>query len=244
VKLSRKQSRKRPKVRIRGNQWLRGKRGAAAQYITRTRAIRKLQMSMPEFRKLCILKGIYPRKPKRALMGKNKTYYLKKDISFIQSDPVVRKILERRAWDKKITRAENKGMKLEAQSLKKNKPTYTISHIVKDRYPTFDLALQDLDDCLTLVFLFSMVPTTSKIQVGRITNCRKLSIEFMYYIMKTHSLRKVFLSIKGIYYQAEIRTHVITWIVPFAYNAQTEKHVDYNVMLNFLEFYETFFGFC
>jgi len=243
VKLSKKQSKKRPKVRIRGNQWLSGKRGAAAQYIPRARAIRKLQMSISEFRKLCILKGIYPRKPKRQLMGKNKTYYLKKDISFIQSDPVVRKLLERRAWRKKINRAVNKGLKLEAESLKQHLPTYTLTHIVKDRYPTFDHALQDIDDCLTMVFLFSMMPTTDLIPAVRISNCRKLSIEFLYYVMKTHSLRKVFVSIKGIYYQAEIRTHIITWIVPHAYNIQEERNVDYSIMLNFLEFYETFLGF-
>jgi len=200
-------------------------------------------MSIAEFRKLCILKGIYPRKPKKALSGKDKTYYLKKDISFIQSDPIVRKLLDRRAWKKKITRAENKGMRMEAEELKKNKPSYTITHIVKDRYPTFDLALQDLDDCLTLLFLFSMVPTSVLIPATRVANCRKLSIEFLYYVMKTHSLRKVFVSIKGIYYQAEIRTHIVTWIIPHAYSVQKEKNVDYSVMLNFLEFYETFLGF-
>jgi len=88
-----------------------------------------------------------------------------------------------------------------------------------------------------------MMPTTTKIIPERINNCKKLSTEFLYYVMKTHSLRKVFVSIKGIYYQTEIRSHRITWIVPFQYNLPQERNVDYKVMLTFLEFYEVLLGF-
>jgi pescadillo protein len=100
VKKRPNQRRKRPnnnKVKIRGNQWIKGKRGNAAQFITRTMAIRKLQITLQEFRKLCILKGIYPRKPSRAPKGNDKTYYLKKDIAFIAADPITKKLAERRA---------------------------------------------------------------------------------------------------------------------------------------------------
>ena len=36
----------------------------------------------------------------------------------------------------------------------------------------------------------------------------------MHYVMASKSLKKVFISIKGIYYQAEIMNQTITWVVP------------------------------
>ena len=35
--------------------------------------------------------------------------------------------------------------------------------------------------------------------------CKRLSIEFMHYVIETRSLRKVFCSIKGYYFQADIK---------------------------------------
>ena len=36
-----------------------GTSGQAKNYITRTQAVRKLQISLPDFRRLCIFKGAY-----------------------------------------------------------------------------------------------------------------------------------------------------------------------------------------
>lgn len=35
--------------------------------------------------------------------------------------------------------------------------------------------------------------------------------------MRTHALRKVFLSIKGVYFQAEVMGQTITWLVPYQF---------------------------
>lgn len=68
--------------------------GEGASYITRRQALRKLQLSLNDFRRLCIIKGIYPREPKhrrRAQRGSTdiKILYHTKDIKFLLHEPIV-----------------------------------------------------------------------------------------------------------------------------------------------------------
>ena len=42
-----------------------GKSGTATAYTTRGKALAKLQLRLSDFRRLCILKGVFPREPKR-----------------------------------------------------------------------------------------------------------------------------------------------------------------------------------
>lgn len=124
------------------------------------------------------------------------------------------------------------------------------------RYPTFIDALRDLDDALSMCFLFSTFPRTGKCHVHTIQLCRRLAVEFMHYVIAARALRKVsraasrparhpgashvpparpippppgaltrppappqvFLSIKGIYYQAEVLGQPIVWITPYTFS--------------------------
>ncbi|ELU41590.1 pescadillo-family BRCT domain-containing protein [Rhizoctonia solani AG-1 IA] len=61
--------------------------------------------------------------------------------------------------------------------------------------------------------------------------------------MRTHALRKVFLSIKGIYFQAEVMGQTITWLVPYQFTQPIPADVDARVMLTFVELYQTLLGF-
>ena len=64
---------------------------------------------------------------------------------------------------------------------------------------------RDLEDCLCLAFLYSTFPKNPKTPVEMISLCRKLTVEFMHYVIEARALRKVFCSIKGYYYQADIK---------------------------------------
>lgn len=122
------------------------------------------------------------------------------------------------------------------------------------RYPTFIDALRDLDDALSMCFLFSTFPRTGKCHVQTIQLCRRLTVEFMHYVIAARALRKVipglcggtpsalcptvplgltmlsapspqvFLSIKGIYYQAEVLGQPIVWITPYAFSHDVSVH--------------------
>ncbi|XP_011306232.1 pescadillo homolog [Fopius arisanus] len=218
--------------------------------MTRKAALKKLQLSLTEFRKLCILKGIYPREPrnrKRAQKGKSgiKTLYHVKDIQFLLHEPIVWKLRDYKIFNRKVGRA--KAMK-DFAAMKRylnNHPTLKLDHIVKERYPTFIDALRDLDDCLTLCYLFSTFPSMAHVPRDQSALCRRLTVEFMHACIVGNYLRKVFVSIKGYYYQAEIKGQTITWITPhhFSFEPQSKTEVDFRVMSTFVEFYITMLGF-
>ncbi|CAL4918546.1 unnamed protein product [Urochloa decumbens] len=221
------------------------KEGNAAKYITRTKAVNYLQVSLAIFRKLCILKGVFPRQPKKKVEGNHKTYYHMKDIAFLAHDPLIEKFRQIKVHRKKVKKAVAKKNRDLADRLLNRPPTYKLDRLVLERYPTFVDALRDMDDCLTMVHLFAALPAVDgeRVEVKRIHNCRRLSHEWQAYISRTHSLRKIFISVKGIYYQAEVQGQKITWLTPHALQQVLTDDVDFNVMLSFLEFYETLLGF-
>lgn len=225
-----------------------GEAGEAKRYITRNAAVKKLQLSLRDFRRLCILKGIYPREPnnrRKAQKGDStiKTLYYMKDIQFLLHEPIIWKFREHRAFTKKIKHAKGKKDRGKVQAMMRNKPMYRLDHIVRERYPTFTHALRDLDDPLTLCFLFAKLPQIQRTTLSMVNMSRRLTLEFMLYVIEAQALRKVFITIKGYYYQVEIMGQTITWIAPHPFTPQTTTGVDFRIMRVFVEFYITLLGF-
>lgn len=147
---------------------------------------------------------------------------------------MLNKLREHKAFAKKISRALGRGEWSIAKNLEDSRPTYRLDHIIKERYstsftilacavqtiiryPTFIDAVRDIDDALCMIFLFASLPSNDRVSPSLIANCSRLAAEWQLYIMHSHSLRKVFLSIKGIYYQAEVMDQDVTWLVPYQF---------------------------
>lgn len=219
-------------------------RGYAVDYITRNMALKKLQVSLPDFRQLCILKGVFPRDPKKKVKGKDKTYYLTKDIIFLSHEPVLQKIRAARAHAKKIVKARSRRETTRLQQLISNTPKYTLDHLVRERFPTFEDALRDLDDGLCTIHLFATLGSGDRIEVERIQDCMRLVREWQAWIGSQRCLKKAFLSIKGCYFQATVCGQTITWLQPYKFNIDSgSADVDFRVLSTFLEFYQTHLHF-
>lgn len=226
-----------------GKEQRKGMKGSAANYITRSQALKKLQITLKDFRRLCILKGIYPREPKKKVKGKDKAYYYLKDVMYLAHEPILEKFREFKTFMKKVKKAMGKKDYEDAKRKHDNRPMYTLDHIVKERYPRFVDALSDMDDALCLVHLFAMMPAGKGVDANTSENCLRLVREWNNYVAASRSLTKVFVSIKGIYYQANVQGQTVTWLVPHQFTPTMDKRVDVRVMLTFLEFYEVLLKF-
>lgn len=219
--------------------------GVEATFIGRSAAVKKLQVTLKDFRRLCILKGVFPREPRGRTPGnkKGQVYYHVKDLQSLAHEPLLDQFRQFKAFMKKVRRAAGRNEKDEAQRLEANKPTYTLHHIVKERYPRFIDALADLDDALALTYLFAALPSDGRITTKVTSKAQELSAAWSAYCTTTSSITKTFISVKGVYFEAQVHQTTIRWVVPHSFTQNLPKDVDYRVMLTFFEFYETFLGF-
>lgn len=98
----------------------------------------RLQCSLSDFRRLCILKGIFPRVPKsakRANKGSTApaSFYYAKDIQYLLHEPVLGKLREHKTFAKKLSRAVGRGEWALAKGLEERRPVYKLDHILKER---------------------------------------------------------------------------------------------------------------
>jgi len=219
--------------------------GLEATFIGRSKCLKMLQITIKDFRRLCILKGIFPREPRGRFPGhkKGQTFYHIKDIRAIAHEPILEKFREFRSFTKKVRRAAGRNEQDEA--LRKNAmcPTYTLHHLVRERYPRFNDAISDLDDALTLTYLFAALPSTTNIKAKVVNKAKTLAAAWGAYCSTAACITKSFISVKGIYLEATIRGVPVRWVVPHSFTQFMPEDVDYRVMTTFFEFYETLLNF-
>eukprot|EP00956_Cyclotella_meneghiniana_P038584 scaffold156500_cov79-Cyclotella_meneghiniana.AAC.2 len=228
-----------------------GLAGSAAVFLPRTKVLKKLGISLKDFRRLCILKGVYPREPRNGPKKNSKqVHYHIKDVKALSHEPLLDKFREFKAFMKKVRRVANRNEKDEARRKEALAPKYTLHHLVRERYPRFVDALNDMDDALCLVSLFASLPSEGRVKAGITRKAKELISAWGSYCSIGGRISKSFVSVKGIYLEASIQTPstngesvTIRWVQPHNFTQYIPDGVDFRVMLTFFEFYETLLGF-
>ncbi|AFZ81089.1 pescadillo N-terminus domain-containing protein [Theileria equi strain WA] len=224
--------------------------GPTKNFVTRTQALKKLQVSLKDFQRLCILKGVYPRDVARGgtltskginrrKLKKDKIYYHINDIRNLASGDLLSKFRDISSHLKRFKRLVARDELYDAKLKLKNKPKYSLTAIVKQRCPSLISAVSDLDDAISTIAAVSALPGDHKrdLNLSMISKCSTQLNYFLKYVSDTGSLTKTFISIKGFYFQALILERPVTWIIPHAFSQSLPHEVDFKVIMTFVEYY-------
>eukprot|EP00371_Babesia_bovis_P001231 XP_001609878.1 pescadillo N-terminus family protein [Babesia bovis T2Bo] len=224
--------------------------GNTRNYITRSQALKKLQVSLKDFQRLCILKGVYPRDLtsgytltskgiNRKKIKKDKIYYHINDVRYLAAGELLSKFRDISAHLKRYRRLVAREEFLDAKLAKKRTPRYSLKEIVKERCPALVNAVADLDDAVSTIAAVAALPADSKRGVDpKLTAACHLHLQhFLKYVSETRCLKKTFISIKGFYFQAEILGETVTWILPHCFSQTLPEEVDFKVISTFVEYY-------
>ena len=72
--------------------------------------------------------------------------------------------------------------------------------------------------------------------ITNLTIEKHFSVEFLHYLIASRSLRKAFISIKGYYFQAEVMSQTVTWLIPhnFAHSVSLIVSFSLGIVLLYL----------
>ncbi len=77
--------------------------------MSREQSIKKLGLTLKTFRRLCILKGVFPAGDVKG--GRGKIYYHAKDIRFLLHEPLLKSFDDIRGYNKAVKKALDEAAK-------------------------------------------------------------------------------------------------------------------------------------
>eukprot|EP00758_Cryptobia_borreli_P004577 Tbor_TRINITY_DN4466_c0_g2::TRINITY_DN4466_c0_g2_i1::g.7987::m.7987/K14843/PES1, NOP7; pescadillo len=222
------------------------------KFLSRMQATRLLQTDSMGFRRLCILKGIYPRaigKSKQKASGTDKQFYLAREIKWLVHDHLQEKIKDFGSWEKRLRRAKGMQLKKQIETLqsKKGKPSYQLAATIKERYPFFIDAVKDIDDAMSMIALYafmtpeihsqSTIDFHKALPSGLHEKAKEIVKDWMNYVARAQILTRSLISIKGYYYEAVVKGERVRWVMPHEYASKFPTGIQQYILISFLEFY-------
>jgi pescadillo protein len=221
-----------------GRKLRKGQKGKKSNLVREDKILEHVHIpDILQFRRLCILRGVYPREIPKEQNSPFAAFH-KKDLSMLNNDSMAWFIRDHTAWLKKYKKRLHRGEHYGAAE-----PTAPYAELIRSRYPTFADAVRDLDDALTTVSLFAQMSGTNLIASERVVKCRRLMTEFHYYIARSQLLKFGFISFRGFHFEAAVEGEKVLWLIPHSFPIEEDSTVDYRVLLDFLELYEHLVGF-
>lgn len=227
-----------------GKKAVKGLMSSQTDFIPRTRAVKRLGISLKDFRRLCILKGIYPRPPPHNhARTSTVAYYHVKDISYLNHEPLLARFRDSKVYMKRVKRALGRHDLSSARRVYASMPALDLNHLIRERYPTFSSALGDADDALSLTALLETLPVSSRLPAVRVAAAAARMREWYAYVAAAGGLKSMFITIKGVYCTVSIQSIDVTWLAPFRFATGDTSDVDMRVIMTYFDLYDTFLSF-
>ncbi|KAL2505214.1 pescadillo-related [Abeliophyllum distichum] len=199
--------------------------GNASKHITRSQAVKYLQVSLTVFRQLCVYKGVFPREPKKKVKGNHHTYYHIKDILFLKHDTLIEILRARRACKKKTKKAEAKKNLDLVERLNRQKPPLDLNRIVIERGVLAPVLIMTFSMCF-----FDRANIFKLNEFIRVEDCvmsgKPIFLAHINYRKPSFLLK------------AEVQRQTISWLTPHALQQVLSPEIDYKIMLTFLDVHE------
>eukprot|EP00835_Amoeboradix_gromovi_P004427 NODE_344_length_10554_cov_0.516308.p3 type:complete len:485 gc:universal NODE_344_length_10554_cov_0.516308:7944-6490(-) len=203
--------------------------------LSRNQAVKYLQVSLSEFRMMCILLHISPK------LVKQQQLFLQKDIKFLNNHPLVPVIRELKILKRKCIHYYHKDNAIYENYMEQvnNLILRQMPKIIQQNYPKFYNIWYDLDDILSLLYCVKYLPCNEYIGSKEIQKTEELLDQFELLLKKLKiGITKSFISIKGVYIQFYLQDQPITYVVPLHASQVEDIDVDYKVMTTFHMYYQ------
>lgn len=179
---------------------------AAVKYVSRKRAIQRLDLTEKQFDRLTVLFGMYPVIAEgRNCYDKAEGWYYKIDdirrIFYSETYEILKKNAKRESKREKLLK-----FKLLERAAKVLDEEFNLVDLVKQKYDSLGQSIDDLGNTLRNLFIIELLS---------IDDVKEDLVMFEQFIVERRLLNRAFMSKKGVYFGINLEKIIVCWMVPY-----------------------------